>query len=819
LTGLPTSQDRKLQNQLNLIKGISRHDLVQVATVQGEGTFALDHDGRLLFMNDEAERLLGWDSAELEGKNFFHRVDFKMDSISSIGSTKCAAIKSVGCSHLHNGASINCKDGTRISISFISLPVFDEGKMFGKVFVFCESKSTDIDAELYRSIIESAGSIIIKLDTRGEIVFASEITRNSFGERLEQLVPASVRATLRESPGAFSYPLQTVNRVKTIDGQVRQIAWSIRSASAAKDNVAGVICIGVDVTQQDTREDTLLPDRQLAGKVFDVMADGVITADQSGVVKYLNPVAEQLTGWTLSDAKGLLLKDVFHVMDRHQRTAVSESLLSLPRDCFHQENTFTHILLRRDGWEFDIEETITPVHDRQGVIIGVAIVFRDVSDAGHKADSAYEASHDGLTGLINRSEFEANLLQALSTAKADGRQHGFCYISVTSLHAETEQAADEIIKKVASLLYKKVRDTDVLARIADNEFGVLLRNCSLENAREAAQSFCNEVNRHTFSSNHHELPVTLNVGVVPITSGCGSVADVMRIADSACYVAKDKGRNRIHLYKASDIALQLHQNELQWIHRIRRALDQDGFRLYCQSIVPLSAAGDAQHTVHHEILLRMEDERGEVIRPGLFISSAERYNMMPSIDRWVVKKALSLISEKMARKQPLGIFAINLSAQSLDDENFLGFVIDQLDKTQVPAGNICFEITESTAISNLISATRFMSILRGMGCRFALDDFGRGFSSYSYLKNLQVDYLKIDGSFVRDLANDPVDHAMVESINQIGHIMGVQTIAEFVESQDVLEKLMSLGVDHVQGYQLGKPQPMWHATQQSKAKH
>ena len=400
-----------MQNQLNLIKGISRHDLVHVATVQGEGTFALDHDGRLLFMNDEAERLLGWNTGELEGKNFFHRVNFKMDAISSIGTAKCAAIKSVGCSHLQNGASINCKDGSRISISFISLPVFDEGKMFGKVFVFCESKSSFVNDELYRSIIESAGSIVIKLDSQGDIAFANELTRNSFGERLEQLIPTSVRVSLRDNPAAFKYPTQVINRAKTVDGQIRQIAWSIRAIAGAKDAVAGVICIGVDVTQQETKEDALLPDRQLAGKVFDVIDDGVITVDQSGVVKYLNPVAEQLTGWTLSDARGLLLKDVFHVVDRHQRMAVADTLLALPRDSFNQEHNFNHILLRRDGWEFAIEETITPVHDKQGIIIGVAIVFRDVSDTGNKDnESAYESSHDGLTGLINRAAFEANLL-------------------------------------------------------------------------------------------------------------------------------------------------------------------------------------------------------------------------------------------------------------------------------------------------------------------------------------------------------------------------------------------------------------------------
>jgi EAL domain-containing protein (putative c-di-GMP-specific phosphodiesterase class I) len=236
-------------------------------------------------------------------------------------------------------------------------------------------------------------------------------------------------------------------------------------------------------------------------------------------------------------------------------------------------------------------------------------------------------------------------------------------------------------------------------------------------------------------------------------------------------------------------------------------LEDNKFRLYCQSIVPLQQT--AEHIAHHEILLRMLDDNDTVLRPASFMPAAENFNLMPSIDRWVVAHTFKLLQERTNLKDNIGMFSINLSAQSLEDDNFLGFVIDLLDKTKVPADKICFEITESTAISNIISATRFMSILRGMGCRFSLDDFGRGFSSYGYLKNLPLDYLKIDGTFVRDLANDDMDHAMVNSINQIGHTMGVQTIAEFVETEEALEQLIHLGVDHVQGYQLGKPHPMW----------
>lgn len=811
-----------MQNQLNLVRGINRQELMHITTVSGEGTFALDQSGQLLSMNEEAERLLGWHASELEGMNFFNHVNFKMRTIANIGASSCAAIKSVGCSHLHNGASITCKDGTTISISFISLPVFDCGKMYGKVFVFCESENSAASGELYRSVVESTGSIILKLDMQGKIEFANELSKKIFGDKLDQVIPTAVSVSLRENSQAYHYPAQLVNRVKTMDGQIRQIAWSVKSVPDSANQPKGVVCVGNDITLQDTRGDVLIPDRQLADKVFGFVNDGVITVEQSGVIKYLNPVAEQLTGWTSSDARGLLLNDVFHVVDNHSREPMVESILALGHDNYNEKHSLSHTLLRRDGWEFVIEESIAPVRDKNGMVLGFAIVFRDVSEVcGMEFSSAYESSHDGLTGLFNRAEFESRVTQALSSARADGRQHALCRINLELLEENPNPLMyDDMIKQLASMLYKKVRDTDVLARIGEYEFGVLLKNCSLENAREAAQLFCNEVSQHKFVSQDQPVDLTINIGLVPITSGCGGLIDVMHIADAACYVARDKGRNRVHLYRAQDIALQFRHSELQWVHSIRRALEEDRFRLYCQSIVPIGIARDNCAPVHHEILLRMLDENDAIVRPGVFIPAAERYNLMPSIDRWVVQHTLQLLGEKIERNLPLGIFAINLSAQSLDDDSFLGFVVDQLDKSRVPAANICFEITETTAISNLMSATRIMSILRGMGCKFALDDFGRGFSSYGYLKNLKVDYLKIDGSFVRDLADDPVDHAMVDSINQIGHIMGVETIAEFVETEEVLEKLIALGVDHVQGYQLGKPRPMWHSVNlASTARH
>ena len=811
-----------MQHQLNLVNGISKRELLEISTVKGEGAFALDNEGNLLFLNEAAERLLGWQSSELVGKSFFDSVHFKVDAIATLGTSECAAVKSVGCSHLHKGANITRKDGSVLSIVFVSIPLFDKGRVCGKVFVFREYKDASIEEELYRGIIEGAGSVIIKLDLNGKIVFSNHYANDLFGNSIDAALPTKVVLALQQEPESLTSQMRLKKQCRTQNGRSKMIAWTVRVLHGINGRVVGAVCVGNDITESArseqatrSRHSELLPDKALTNTVLDHIYDGVITVGKNGLVEYLNPVAEQMTGWACHEAKGQPLKDVFHIVDEKTREPRISSVFDRHSD-FSRQHPRKILLLRRDGWEFTIEDTASKIRDEHGNVVGAAIIFRDMTELqGMERWMLYEATHDALTGLINRREFDSRLNQALAAARAEGRHYALCYIDIYNFKTindrHSREAGDALLKEVATLLHSKVRDTDVLARLSNDEFGVLLNNCSMHNALETAHAFRQAIRDYKFAWDGESINVGISIGLVPINAESGGVGDVMGLADAACYVAKDKGNHRIHVYRAQDVALKQRHADLHWIQRIRNALDENHLRLFCQNIVPLNTPDS--HMAHHEILLRMLDKNGDVIRPASFIPAAERYSLMPSIDRWVVQNSLELLNDRLSRNQQIGVFAINLSAQSLDDENFLGFVIDQFDKTRVPASHICFEITESTAISNLMSATRFMSILRGMGCKFALDDFGRGFSSYGYLKNLQIDYLKIDGSFVRDLANDPVDHAMVESINQIGHIMGVQTIAEFVETHEALEKLIALGVDHVQGYQLGKPRPMWHSFQ------
>lgn len=425
---------------------------------------------------------------------------------------------------------------------------------------------------------------------------------------------------------------------------------------------------------------------------------------------------------------------------------------------------------------------------------------------------SYQATHDALTGLVNRREFERRLEKALQAAHDEGRTHALCYLDLDQFKIVNDTcghvAGDELLRQLTVLLQSKVRDVDILARLGGDEFGVLLENCPLEQAQIVADLLRQTVKDFHFVWQNKAFVIGVSVGLVSITRDSESLAFVLSCADAACYAAKDLGRNRVHVYRAEDGEMALRQGEMNWVARITHAIEVNRFRLYCQAIMPL--AESSKEGAHFEILLRMLGDQGELIPPMAFIPAAERYGLMPSIDRWVVSTAFGLYW-KMFPEKEIGqrhTCTVNLSGPSLCDDHFLDFIKRQFSLYQVPHEHICFEITETAAISNLARAIEFIGELRAKGCRFSLDDFGSGLSSFTYLKNMQVDYLKIDGSFVRDMVDDPMDAAMVASINQVGHVMGLKTIAECVETDAVLEKLREMGVDFAQGFCIERPRPV-----------
>ena len=414
----------------------------------------------------------------------------------------------------------------------------------------------------------------------------------------------------------------------------------------------------------------------------------------------------------------------------------------------------------------------------------------------------YQASHDALTGLINRREFEQRLERMLLTALQQDREHALCYMDLDQFKVINDTcghaAGDELLRQLALLLKGNLRERDTLARLGGDEFALLLENCSIEDAIEVADTFRAEVQRFRFKWGDRIFAIGMSVGMVAINRDSGTAASLLSAADAACYVAKDRGRNQIHLYEIRDIDLARHRGEMQWMTRVQRALEDHRLRLSWQEI--RRTDGMPTQSRHVELLLRMLDEDGSEILPMAFIPAAERYFIMPSLDRWVIEETLRLCHRYLAaRSDTHCLFAVNLSGASLRDPAFRRMLLECLQDNPELGPHLCFEITETAAIGNLAVVNEFIDSMRVFQCSFALDDFGSGLSSFTYLKNLKVDYLKIDGAFVRDIVSNPIDRSMVEAIHRIGHQMGLKTVAEYVESDQTLAVLREIGVDYVQG--------------------
>src|SRR6266436_5071960 len=419
---------------------------------------------------------------------------------------------------------------------------------------------------------------------------------------------------------------------------------------------------------------------------------------------------------------------------------------------------------------------------------------------------AYHASHDPLTNLVNRLEFEKRLALALHTATSQGRQHSVMYLDLDQFKIVNDTcghaAGDQLLRQVSALLKEQVREGDSLARLGGDEFGVLLENCPMQEAIGIANKLRQCIADFRFISETKSFTIGASVGVVQVSDGMLNLTDILSAADSACYMAKEKGRNRVQFYRPHDSEVSMRRGELEWVSRLQRALDEGRFVLYAQQI--MSIGGQFPPGGHHELLVRMIDEQGKIIPPMAFIPAAERYSIMPLIDQWVVRNAFSAIS---SLGPDCGTFAINISGASIGDERVLEFVREQFRTFVMPPRSVCFEITETAAIANFDKAARFFGEMKSLGCLFSLDDFGAGMSSFGYLKHLPVDFIKIDGSFVKDVAHDPVAVAMVRAINDVGHVMGKKTIGEFVDGEKVLTALREIGVDFAQGNWISAPAP------------
>jgi diguanylate cyclase (GGDEF)-like protein/PAS domain S-box-containing protein len=591
------------------------------------------------------------------------------------------------------------------------------------------------------------------------------------------------------------------------DGSMLVVMESSRVVREAHGRVTGYEGTLTDITERKRAETAVFQAKERAQVTLQSIGDAVITTDSEGRIDYMNPVAESLTGWENREAQTQLIGDVLTVVDEATRVASESPVMRCLREGRILGLSEHTVLVNRRGQELAIQDSAAPIRDRAGNLIGAVMVFHDVSKERrlHRA-LHYQACHDALTGLINRREFENRLTAAVESARQDpGSRHALLYLDLDQFKLVNDTcghpAGDQLLKQITGVLQSRVRSGDTLARLGGDEFGILLQSCSLDQALRIAESLRQAIRDFRFIWQDGVLEVGASIGIVEITNDTPTVANVMSAADVACYSAKDLGRNRVQLYKPDDVPER--HREMHWVSKLARACDESRFELFYQPIVPIGAT--VHEREHFELMLRLRDESGALVTPAEFIPAAERYNVMPSIDRWVVRQALDRLVHRIGAGVKPFTIAVNLSGTSLNDERFLEYLIAELSNNELVAGAMCFEITETAAIANLGNVVYFMRELKARGCHFALDDFGSGLSSFMYLKTLPVDYLKIDGQFVENVTRDRVDRSMVEAISQVGKTMGIQTIAERVESPEVLAELGRLGVGYAQGFHIARP--------------
>ncbi len=598
------------------------------------------------------------------------------------------------------------------------------------------------------------------------------------------------------------------------DGQQVVILENARAVRDSTDRIVGYEGTIADITERKRAEQAVFAEKERAQVTLQSIGDAVISTDAEGRIEYINPVAETLTAWTLEEARGRPLTEVLNLVNEITREPIENPLkCALGRG--EGRITADHsVLITRSGLEVAIQESAAPICDRQGRVIGAVIVFHDVTKERRlKRALSYQASHDALTGLINRREFDNRLHMAVSQAQRGEGPYVLLYIDLDQFKVVNDTcghpAGDRLLRDVTGLLQTRVRASDTIARLGGDEFGVLLEGCSLEQATRIAEGVRQAIRDYKFVWGASVMSVGASVGVVQIKAETESVATLMSAADIACYAAKDDGRNRIHVYEQDGLSHR--HKEMHWVARVARAVDENNLELFFQPIVPVAAdTAPGGKPRFHELTVRLRDA-GRLVPPSEFIPAAERYNVMSIIDKWVVTRAIELLRQRHEARENLPLLAVNLSGTSLNEQAFADFILHNVETPAVAAA-LCFEITETAAVTSLSNVKYFMRELKSRGCKFALDDFGTGLSSFMYLKTLPVDYLKIDGQFISQIATDAVDRSMVEAISKVGRSLGISTVAECVESDAVLQALRVIGVDYAQGYFVAAPAPIAQLT-------
>lgn len=542
------------------------------------------------------------------------------------------------------------------------------------------------------------------------------------------------------------------------------------------------------------------------------IGDAVVTTDMDNRVTWLNPVAERFTGWPSADAIGLPISEVFTIVDAVTRVPTPSPTLSSIRQDRPVGLPEQTLLISRDGTESGIEDTAAPIRNAAGEILGAVLVFHDVTaQRKMSGELTFRATHDALTGLVNRGEFELRLQRILANTHLSTTEHALLYIDLDRFKLVNDACGhtvgDQLLRQVSELLGSVVRARDTLARLGGDEFGLILEHCNLGRAQSVGQQICDLMDDFRFTHEGRRFRIGASIGLVPMAARWVTTEALLQAADASCYLAKDAGRNRVHTWFDTEQDILTRHGEMQWTTRIEQALDENAFALFGQRIQ--SMCSDS-HGAHAEVLLRMRTADGTLVSPSSFMPAAERFNLASRIDRWVISSTLRWLSG-LPSLDLVANLSINLSGQSIGDRAFQHWVLKALENA---GRSICMrltlEITETSAVKNLAEASHFFVKVRALGLRISLDDFGAGVASFGYLKGLDVDQLKIDGQFIRNVLLDGLDAAAVRCFIDVAKVIGVKTVAEYVETQPVLERLRKIGVDYAQGYLLHRPEPLDH---------
>lgn len=678
------------------------------------------------------------------------------------------------------------------------------------------------------SILDQMPSAVVLADVRsGRLVYQNRSARALFGRSVAAVQDRrdqgdykffdahGKRVACQDLPLARSVAGQTGSSEALLferdDGTRVHLATNT-VAVVDRDGVARLAAaVMADVTDLKQAQVSAAAEKERAEVTLAAITDGVMTVDRGARVLSMNPAAERLTGVTLEAVRGRLFADVVQFDDGASGEAIHDAL----RSCLDERRvikSLPHVTLRGpDGQHYDVENAVAPVLLGDGELLGAVMVFHDVTESKRLLRRlGFEASHDALTGLVNRREFEVRLERTLARAQhADGGSSALLYMDLDQFKIVNDtcghSAGDELLALLARTYSEHLRERDTLARIGGDEFALIVEHCDLDEAKRVAQKILEATRNFRYACKDRVFQLGVSIGLAPIDSGTGSVEEALRRADHACYMAKERGRNRVYVHHQGDLELAQRRSDMHWVTRLSHACAHDQLELYCQPIVAL---GEGNGREHYEILLRLKDGPNAPISPGRFLPAAERYDVMPKIDRWVLSTTLAWLAADPARTANLDMCSINLSRRSLADQSFLQFAADLIERSDVAADKLCFEITENGAIADMQKTIAFMKALSARGCRFSLDDFGSGMTSFSYLKQLPVDFIKIDGSFIQMMSSSEVDFEMVRFTNDISHKMGRKTIAEYVTDPAILHSLSEIGVDFAQGFWVGEPRPI-----------